>query len=158
MAKERPVDLSVGDALPLGSRIRLRRQAQGVRLATMARDLNYDRGHLSKVENNESVPSDHLVGKIAEYLRSSVDDLTHGPVIALIRKDGDPEEDDQLGTMGFPTLRIRLKPKERTLGQRVERVLAMAHLTPEEEEILAERLVKITGELVAVLKAAAMLR
>jgi hypothetical protein len=51
-----------------------------------------------------------------------------------------------------------LAPRKRALSERIERLVAMAHLSPQEEEVVADRLVAVTGELLALIKAARSLR
>ncbi len=155
MAKERPVDLTVGDKLPLGSRIRLLRQARGVRLSTMAADLNYAKGYLSNVENNKVSPSDELVEKIADYLDISVDELRNAPIVQLM---GRPSDQQSVPTAPFglvqPALSVTMPVKRRTIGQRLERIIAMTHLSEEEQEIIEDYLVTLTSAALAFLKAA----
>ncbi len=163
MGKERPVDTSVGDALPLGSRIRLRRHARGVRLSDMAREIGYDRAYLSTVENNQASPSNELVGKIAEYLGTSAEALRQGPIARLgvatvAGGSGAGLHPFGLAHAALPSTSPALPAKRRTIGQRIERILAMAHPSEDEEEIVAKHLVAMTSELVSLVKAARQLR
>lgn len=154
MAKELPVDIGLGEALPLGSRIRLRRQTAGRRLSAMADSLGYNRGYLSRVENNQANPSDELVTKIADYFGISVSELKEGSMTRLIGAPPPRLRRGQGTVLAAPPLPAR----KRSLGERIERLVAMAHLTAAEEEIVAERLVAVTSELLALIKATRSLR
>ncbi len=152
MGKELPVDLRQGDALPLGSRMRLRRRARGIRLSTMARDLSYDRGYLSKVENNVSKPSNEVVHKIADYLTIDIGDLRQGPITQLTLGIS-----PTVGSLAHPSLQTTAGRKKRRVGERIERILTMANVSEAEEQLLAESLVAVTKQLVALTKAARQL-
>lgn len=154
MAKEQPVIVEEGKPLPLGSRIRLRRQTQGIRLSAMAEALGYNRGYLSKVENNKVAPSNELLGKIADYLSVSIMQLNEGSIAQLT---GSPPPRLQRGR-GTILAAPPLPPRKRAIGERIERLVATAHLTAAEEDIVAERLVAVTSELLALIKAARSLR
>jgi transcriptional regulator with XRE-family HTH domain len=144
-----------GDTLPLGSRIRLKRHAQGVRLSTMASDLGYDKGYLSKVENNQATPSKELIEKIAHYLRISSQDLKHAPVEQLA--PGNARQHSIRGP-GFVLPAPPLPQRKHRIGQRIERLIAMGHLSEEEKELLEERLITVTRELVALVRATRQLK
>jgi len=155
VSKERPVDLRAGDSLPIGSRIRLRRNARRIRLSTMARDIGYDRGYLSHVENDRAKPSDELLEKIAQYLDISVQDLKEAPISQLSpghRVSGMPPG------RGFVLTAPLLPPKPRTLAQRIQRLVAMAHLTKEEEAIVAEYLIETTQAALSFVKSTRRLK
>lgn len=154
MAKEKSVDLTVGDALPIGSRIRLRRQAQAVRLSRMARDLGYDKGYLSNVENNRASPSDEFLSKIVDYLDISVLALRKSPIsiIAGHHPIGQEASSQPFGLV-HPALPVPVfAPQKKTIGQRIERLIVMAHLSEEEQEILEEHLVRETSAEIGLLK------
>lgn len=146
MGKERPLDLSVGDLLPTGSRIRLRRHVMGVRLTRLAGDVGYDIGYLSHVENNKpnSLPSEELLEKVAERLKTTKEALTEGSLTQLT--NGLPPE--QFAAMTSTIERSQYKPQPRTSVQRISRILAMGHLTPQEEAAVVEQLVSHTISLV----------
>jgi transcriptional regulator with XRE-family HTH domain len=154
MAKARPLDLTVGEALPLGSRIRLRREARGIRLSTMADTLGYNRGYLSHVENNRAMPSAELVQKIADFLSVSVQELKEAPLdrLAPAAASWRPRGPAR------PALPVQMPPKKRTIGQRIERLVASAHLAPEEEALVADHLVAVTSDALAFLTAVRRLR
>lgn len=159
MAKEIPVDLSEGDNLPLGARIRLRRHHRQIRLTNMARDLGYNRGYLSKVENNVVIPSDDLVEKIADFLKISVDDLRLAPIRQLApeakRKNTGRTSGFALAAppMSADVQELGYERQNRSIGERLERLIKMAHLSEEEEKIVGERLVAVTGEILKLVKA-----
>lgn len=146
MAKEKIPDLSLGDQLPLGSRIRLRRISGGERLADMARGLRYDKSHLSKVENNIVPPSQTLLQRIAEHLQISVPELQAASLDRLT------EGLDPLGVINEALERPRYNIRQRPGLQRIGRIVAMGHLAETEEAWLYERLIRITAELVGFVK------
>jgi XRE family transcriptional regulator, fatty acid utilization regulator len=154
VAKEQAVDFTQGDALPLGSRVRLRRQARGVRLSEMAKALGYDRGYLSRVETGKATPSEELVEKIAGHLGTSAALLREGALEELVGASAPPLRRGRGTVLSAPPL----APRKRALSERIERLVAMAHLSPQEEEVVADRLVAVTGELLALIKAARSLR
>jgi transcriptional regulator with XRE-family HTH domain len=156
MPKERPINLSAGDALPLGSRIRLRRLSRGIRLSAMAKAIGYDRGYLSHVENNEVTPSVELVEKIAQYLEVSVQDLKQGPIAQLAPGYGVTSGEPLGGA--FILTAPPTPPRPRTLAQRLQRILSMAHLTEEEEAIVADYLVATTQAALALVKSTRQLK
>ncbi len=156
MPKERPVSLSVGDALPIGSRIRLRRLSRGIRLSAMARAIGYDRGYLSHVENNEVTPSAELVEKIAQYLEVSVQDLRQAPIAQLAPGYGVGSGVPLGGA--FILTAPPPPPRPRTLAQRIQRILSMAHLTEEEEAVVADYLVATTQAALALVKSTRRLK
>lgn len=158
MSRERDVDLTKGNALPLGSRIRLRRHSQGVRLSGMARDLNYNKAYLSKVENNKAAPSAELLEKIADYLHISVPDLRSAEITRL-SADATIGHKDVVPAVGLalPALPAISKEK-RALGQRLNRLIAMAHLSQEEEMLIEECLVQVTSDLLALVKRVQLVR
>lgn len=153
------MDIAAGDELPLGSRIRLRRQAQSIRLSTMARDLGYDKGYLSHVENNRAIPSEDLLKKIAEYLGLTLQDLRQCAIVKLTRGTGSlhPGSVTDLG-LTLPALSLRMTPRKRTIAQRIERLLSSAHLTDAENELVEESLVALTGEMLRLIKDARSLK
>jgi transcriptional regulator with XRE-family HTH domain len=153
MGKERPV-VATGDAVAVGSRIRIRRQALGLRLATMARDLGYDRGYLSRVENGKARPSPDLLARIADYLELSIIELEQAPVQQLVASHlaGGPAAQAPTG-LAYPALPPKLPPRKRGIGERVERLVAMAHLSPKEEDLIGEALLGWLREALALAKA-----
>lgn len=165
VAKEIAVDLSEGNDIPLGSRIRLRRQQQQVRLSTMARDIGYNRGYLSKVENNHVSPSDDLLGIIAQYLKTTVNDLAETPISDLVpeRPQGKRVQRRRGFALGAPKRSEKeetdsYETQQRMLGERIERLIKMAHLTEAEREMIEGRLVAVASELLKLVKDSRRLR
>jgi len=156
VAKEKPVEITPERDLPIGSRIRLLRQAMGLHLSALAREVDYDRGYLSHVEQNQANPSNELVERIAQQLGLSADALRRDPIGEEIKlrtlERVKPE------SVASPALSIKSPLKRRTLGQRIERAVTVAHLTEEEESIVCDHLVAITTTVIAMIKAARSLR
>lgn len=151
MAKEAPIDLSLGDLLPTGSRIRLRRHVLGVRLSSLAREIGYDRGYLSQVENNKpggDSPSDELLEKLAQRLDIPKQVLIEGPLTQLTNGSS-PE---QFATMTSTLKREGYQPRPRSGVARINRIMAMGHLTPQEEAAVVEQLVSHASSLVDFVK------
>lgn len=146
MGREQPVDPSL-EELPLGSRIRLVRQARGLRLSAMAQAVGYHKGHLSRVETNKTPPSDELVAQIADFLSVSVHDLRDAPVQTLTQQQ-------QRALSRGPGLAFAAPPMQRrSVGQRIERMLTSGHLTEDERHSVETALVAMTSQLITLTRA-----
>jgi transcriptional regulator with XRE-family HTH domain len=148
MGRERVVEFQQDEELPLGSRIRLLRKARGMRVAEMARELGYDRGHLSNVELNRARPSDELLERIASLFHLTPAMLRTAPISHLERRLRPHARSLVPAAPPLPQ-----KPRQQ-LGQRVDQLVVSAHLSDVEREILDERLVPLIRELIGLLKAA----
>src|SRR3989344_941757 len=126
MGKEISLNLSAGDLTPTGSRIRLRRRVVGIGLSQLARDIGYDRGYLSSVENNRPKvsASEELLDKIAKKLDTTTKALTKGPLVQLT--NGLPPE--QFATKASFREEPKYLSRPRPLLNRIGRILVMGHL------------------------------
>jgi transcriptional regulator with XRE-family HTH domain len=147
-AREKLPDVLDGADVPIGSRIRLRRRAEGRRLTEMARALGYDKGWISQVETNRATASDELLQKIAGYLNLTLRELVEAPV-AVIAPVNSPTTIESGGAFGAPAIPRR----ERSIGQRVDRLIAAAHLSRHEQDLLSDRVVALAREAIALVKA-----
>ncbi len=151
MSREIPVDISQGDILPIGSRIRLRRHSlkPTPRLSTMARALDYNRGYLSHTENNRAEPSEELLGKISSFLQISLEDLQNAPLSVLAPVDSRQElGESPTESLTPPTY----NPKSKSIGARIDRVVTMAHLSERETGIFATSQLAHATETIALIK------
>lgn len=155
MAKEQPVIFTPGGDAPIGSRIRLLRQASGIRLSHLASQIDYDKGYLSHVERNQAVPSDELLDKVARQFHISANYLRTASIEELVGHSGGASSFSGIPlSVTLPALAIATPTKRRTLPERMERQIANAHLTEDEYEQLAEHLIIVARAMIAFIKAA----
>lgn len=156
MARERQVNTTDWHQMTVGERIRFRRQHLGVRLARMAEVISYDNGAVSHIERGKPSFSMEFIDKTAQFLELDALNLISSPVDRSI-----PEEvaswmqssKDIAAIKEAMQTKLRYLRRERSVGQRINRILAMAHLAEDDEKLIADKLAAITSELVAMIKA-----
>ncbi len=98
--QEPPVVLPADGEIPLGTKIRARRQQLGLSISDMGRLIGqYDRSHLSHVEVGRVQPNDALVQKIAKALNIDPTELRQASREQVLSWCGDAFEraSDELG-------------------------------------------------------------
>lgn len=61
--------------MSLGSTIRELRKDKGIGIKVLAREVNVDHTYLSKIENEHVLPSEEVVGRLANYFHYDRDEL-----------------------------------------------------------------------------------
>lgn len=140
--KENPIPAGNPESLALGARMRLARQAGGLTLGEVAKELGYSKAHLSAVENRTVRPSRELVGGYERILT-----VADGHLLAAYDREagtGTERERPARATRAAPGPSVAwdVQPAGASLDGELARVLADAGLAAEEADLVRQMLLE----------------
>jgi transcriptional regulator with XRE-family HTH domain len=75
MSRDDPDSTASGSATLLGPRVRLLRRRRGLTVEELARAVDVDKAHISRIENNRKAPSVAMLAQLARTLNTSIGNL-----------------------------------------------------------------------------------